>query len=153
MIESKEKEIDEMKITVSQFPARAGFKMQARLVKLFAPFVGEIIGGIKTKKEQKLMESDVDLSKIPNAVKELFEHLDEDSAMQLVFDLLQLTKVNGQDVNEETFDLMFPGKYLTLYKIIGFVLEVNYGSFFGKSGIGQVFKKMTTASHPMPQAS
>ena len=135
MVDNKEKEIEGMKVNVTQFPARFGFKMQAKLLRIFGPVIGTVLSGNDISKG--VMNSDVSMGNLSEAIKRLFEVLDEDKSLALVLDLLQQTRIDGQEVNEGTFDTLFPGKYLALYKILGFVLEVNYGSFFGEGGIGR----------------
>jgi len=149
-LDTKEKEIDGMKIAVTQFPARSGFKLQAKLAGIFGPVIGEIIGGLNIKGKTKISEADIDFSKVSDALRVLFEKLDEERAYALVLEILQFTRADGHEINDNTFDQLFPGKYLTVYKTVGFTLEVNYGSFFGGSGIGQAFKKMMTQTQPMP---
>jgi len=135
MVDNKEKEIDEMKVSVTQFPARFGFKMQAKLLKIFGPVIGTVLSGNDVSTSG--LDSTVSMDKLADAVRILFDVIDEDKALALVLELLQSTRINGQEVNEATFDALFPGKYATMYKILGFVLEVNYGSFFGEGGIGK----------------
>ena len=139
MIKTEEKKIDDMEVAVTQFPARFGFKMQARLLKVFGPVIGKMLGGADLKKGA---DADVNLDKLSEAIELLFKSMDEDGAMKLIMDLLQSTRINGQEVNDSSFDSIFPGKYSTLFKIVGYVLEVNYGSFFGESSIGKMVKSV-----------
>lgn len=152
MLETKERDIDGMKVNVTQFPARYGFKLQAKLAKIFGPVIGELFSGVKGN-VKNFTESDLDMSKISDAIRVLFEKLDENSAETLVFELTKSTKVDGTDIDDKSFDLIFPGKYASLYKIIFFVLEVNYGSFFGLRGIGEAIKKFQTTNTPVSQQS
>jgi hypothetical protein len=149
MIESKEKEINGKKVIVGEFPGRYCFKMQAKLVRLFGPVLGELLSGFKGKGDIKnlsdALSSDFDLNKISDAIRVLFEKLDEDSAQVLIFELLKTTKVDGEDAwNEAVFDRIFSGNLVTLYKIVGFVLEVNFSSFFGEGGIGKAIQGVKT---------
>ena len=153
-LEKKECDIDGLKITVTQFPARTGFKMQAKLAKIFGPALGELVSGVKGKTGKGLTEAEIDLSKFSGAVRTLFEKIDEESALVLIFELLQFTRINGEEVTEEIFDDTFPGKYATLYKILYFVVEVNYGSFFGQGGIGKALRVLKTQQQSVsPQNS
>lgn len=148
MVETKEKTIDGFKVTVTQFPARYGFKMQARLIKVFAPILGTLLSG------KQGLESEVNLSGLGDALQKVFILLDENAAMQLVFDLMQSTRVDGQEMNDAYFDSMFAGKMNVVYKILGFILEVNFGNFFGEGGIGKaVTGAFKTPSQPVSQAS
>jgi len=142
MVDKKEKKIDGMEVMVTQFPARFGFKMQAKLVKIFGPVIGVLLGGTEGDTD-KILDSNLDAEKLAGAIAKLFDSVDENEALALVLQLMQTTRINGQEVNETSFDSLFPGKYQTMYKVLGFVLEVNYGSFFGEGGIGKAMKKLS----------
>jgi hypothetical protein len=140
MIKTEEKKIDDLDVAVTQFPARFGFKMQARLLKVFGPVIGKMLSGADLNNVKQGLDTDIKLDMLADAIELLFKSMDEDSAMKLVMDLLQSTRIGGQEINDVTFDNIFPGKYSTLFKVIGYVLEVNFGSFLGGSSIGKMVK-------------
>jgi len=154
MVETEEREIDGLSVSVTQFPARFGFKMQVKLARIFGPVFGEIVSGVSDKPNKKsdsssedvsIMDKDIDLKKLGSAIEKLFNILDESKSESLVFELLNLTRIDKKEINQSSFDMIFAGKYLTLYKILGFVLEVNYKSFFGEGDIGQKIKRMLSS--------
>ncbi len=147
MVENKEKKIDEFTVCVTQFPARAGWKMHAKLIRIFGPVIGSLIAGndINAGSLENTLDSDFDLSGLGTSLEKLFGELDENTSLALVFELFNCTRIDGQEISEESFDLLFAGKYLSIYKILGFVLEVNYGSFFGENDIGTLLKKLKKA--------
>jgi len=140
MIKTEEKKIDDLDVAVTQFPARFGFKMQARLLKVFGPVISKMLSGADLKSLRHGLDSDIKLDMLAEAIETLFKSMDEDGAMKLIMDLLQSTRINGQEINDASFDSLFPGKYSTLFKVIGYVLEVNFGSFLGGSSIGKMVK-------------
>ena len=154
MVETKEKTIDGLKVSVTQWPARKAWKYKRRLAGAFGPAIAELGAGLegnplKNKKSEKestidnIMDGDFDFSKLGSAIEKLFLQITEDSVdayLLMFFD--DNMKIDNAVINGDIFDQMFAGKMLTVYKIIGFVLEVNYGSFLGKSGIGSILKKL-----------
>jgi hypothetical protein len=77
----------------------------------------------------------------------LAQHLDPDAIVQLCEDLLIYTKINGKEITATIIDTEFAGEYITLYKVIGYVVEVN--SFFGKGGIGKLLEKVKITTLPI----
>lgn len=147
MIESKDKKIDDLNVTVTQFGARRGLKLKVKLLKIFGPALVKMVEGLDLGSDKKFtLENDVDLDKLGDGVKLLFERVDEDQTLALVEEILADTKIStpdGKITSEDiakVFDMVFSGNYLTMYKVVGFALEVNYGSFFGEGGIGKIAK-------------
>jgi hypothetical protein len=67
-------------------------------------------------------------------------------------ELLQLTRIDGKEINEAVFDSEFAGNLFFMYKVIFFVIEVNYKDFFDKSGIGKILTQ-TQSDIPIPEKS
>ena len=130
-IETRNKTIDGMKITVSQFPGVTGFKMQAKLLKYFSPLLAIFKSG---DGEASLLDREINL----DSVMQFSESLCNDGALEFVFELLQLTRIDGVEMSETLFNEKFAGKLPTMYKILWFVLEVNFKSFLDINGIGKI---------------
>lgn len=147
MYETKDKEIDGFKVTVTQWPARKAFKKKLKLARLLGPSFAEILSGWKSSKTSEenisIDSSEIDLSKVGSAIQMLFDKMDEDEMLDLILELFSSTRIDGKELTNEEFDLIFAGKTVTVYKVIGFVLEVNFGSFFGKGGIGIAMKHLS----------
>lgn len=145
MIEKKEKQIDDLKVLVVQFGARRGLKLKIKLLKMFGAPLLQMINGLGLKTSEinteikSIMEQDVDLGGLAEGLNSLFSKVNEDQAEQLIMEILSSTFINDQECTK-VFDEVFSGDYLTMYKVIGFALEANFGSFFGKSGIGTLTK-------------
>jgi hypothetical protein len=132
-IETKERTIDGRKVMVTQFPARKGLQYLTRLTKLVGPALGSLAKGFSPTAgiDSTLAKISIDV-----AITALVERLDENETVDLVLLLLAFTRLDGKEIGEEMFDIEFAGNYLLMSKILGFVLEVNYASFFGEGGIG-----------------
>src|SRR4051812_2624866 len=130
MIQSKERTIDGAAYQVTQFPARRALALQTRLLKLLGPSLATALGGIE--------DGRIDASVLSLALRQLGEKLDESATVDLVLQLLACTRKDGKEITEGVFDLEFAGQLDSLYKVLSFVLEVNFGGFFAKSGIGSL---------------
>jgi len=149
MIETKDKTIDNRVVTVTQFPGRRALFFKTRLIKLIGPSVTQLFTG-------KGLDLNIDLVIVAKALDKLAENLKEDEYVKFVLELLQFTRLDGQEINDSVFDNEFAGNLLLMYKILWFTLEVNYGSFFGQSGIGKILSAIPRPSvkeTKMPQKS
>ena len=140
MIETKEKTIDGHNVMVTQFPGRRALLFKTRLIKLIGPSIAQMFTG-----ENPLDGKELDFSIIAKALDKLAETLNEDEYVKFVLDLLQYSRFDGQEIKESVFDTEFAGNLLLMYKVLWFTLEVNYGSFFGESGIGKI---LSAIPHP-----
>ena len=135
MIETKDKTIDGKKITVTQFPGRIGLNLKTKISKLVGPTIFTALKSISGT-GKKFMDKDVDLETAAIAIEKFLERVEPDSWESLIFEILNMTRINNQEITPEIFDIEFAGSFVTLYKIIAFVLEVNYKDFLGLTGIG-----------------
>lgn len=141
------KTIDGKKYTVTSFLAGEGLKIKSVLIKHLGPMAisGVILGGSSGK---KLSEMDIDPAMVGTLFDTLFNKLDPDEFAGFVLRLLACTSINNtQDVpipiDEQIFNTEFAGEYATLYKVLFFVLEVNYKkSFLGWGGLGALTEKL-----------
>jgi len=141
-IEAKEKTIDGDKITVVTFGGRRGLQYKLRLIKAIGPIVPGLLSGSETKTIAGLMKTDLDFAVLGKAIEAFLLTIDDSTTFQLIIDLLSMVRVNGQDISTVTvFDDVFAANYQLLYKVLFFVLEVNYGRLFGKGGIGNLINE------------
>lgn len=156
MLEAKEREIDGHRVTVTQWPARKALAIKLRLARAVGPGLGELISGIDSKDIGSALDSNIDLSKLVPAIEKLLGGLDESTFMALTDSLMSNVRVDDVEMNNQNnFNEVFTAHLETFYKVIWFVLEVNYGSFFGEGGIGGAVSKIgsLTASSPVPRNS
>ena len=138
-IVAKDREIDEHKYTVTSFGAGEGVKIKALLMKYLGPSVFSMLalGG----NEKSFFETDIDPQIISTISDKLFNKLDENQYLNFILRLLATTRRDGKEITYELFNMEFAGEYGSLYKVLFFVLEVNYKeSFFGKDGIGNLLE-------------
>lgn len=136
MIETKEKEINGSRYTVTQMTARRALRMKAKLLRLFGaplaqlflPSGEEPIDGMAFSKDEAV-----------KALQSLAMELDDKTFEFLIVELLKEVRKDGVELTESVIDLEFAGDLLTLFKVVWFVLEANFGSFFGEGGIGDLF--------------
>lgn len=146
MIETIEKTIDGKSYSITQMPARRALRMKAKLLKVFGPSLAEIflpgdgvpIDGLGFSKQEAI-----------NGLSHLALQLEESTFDRLVVELLQGVRKEGLELTDAIIDLEFAGDLFNLFKLIWYVLEVNFGSFFGESGIGSLLKEKEI--QPIPQ--
>jgi len=146
-IETRNKTIDGHQVMVTQYPGTTSLTNKVRILKLLGPGVGETLSKVSPEEATAGVAS----SKLEIFIQVLGNvcgTLDPDKFTEFVLELLIGTriKVGGtsgdyQEITREIFDLEFAGQLLLMYKILFFVLEVNYGNFFGKGGLGEFLKR------------
>lgn len=125
MIETKEKTIGDSVYSVTQMPAIRAVRMQARLLRLVGPSFGALIGSDPKNPD----------SSIPLAVSLLADKLDETTFEKLVLELMTGVRKDGAELTRGKIDLDFAGNLNDLYRVIQFILEVNFSDFFQEGGI------------------
>lgn len=133
---TQSKEIDDLKVSVTQLPAGRGWRLFMKLNKTLLPAITKLVGSVKDWEHL-----DIDGDSLTEAVGLLLAEMEPEKSEALIKEILELTTVDGHEV-VQTFDLTFQGKYLTLIKVVAFSLEVNYKSFLPENGL-QKIKAMT----------
>lgn len=137
MIETQEKEINGNRYSVTQMTARRALRMKAKLLKQFGTALAEIF----LPSEDKPIEgAGFSKKEAVSALQALSCELDERAFELLVMELLSGVRKDGVELTEAIVDMEFAGDLATLFKVIWFVLEVNFSSFFGESGIGEMMQ-------------
>lgn len=134
-IKTHETELNGFTFYVTEFPARKGLKIWYRVVKAVGPSLLQLAS----------VDGSADVSALSGAITGLFENMSEAEFDTLCTDLLYDVNVKSpvSEVPEHEgkilgliqgvgcFDTVFTGRYLMLFKLLRFVLEVNYGDFIG----------------------
>jgi hypothetical protein len=126
------------------FSAFEALKLKTKILKLISPAIGRILGSIQGK-GKNVFDSKLDGEQIALALQNFFSELTEEQYEEILRKVLQNTQseitIEGKkkifplnDPNSAGFDLTFKGHLLDVYKVIVFVLEVNYSDFFGLMG-------------------
>jgi hypothetical protein len=132
--------IDGLECETSQLPARRSLKLMAKLLKALGPALVPIAmgGGMKA-----------DASTLGPAL----SSLDADAIEPLLCEILAGTVVNVNGVRVQLdsppkLDLVFDGALMTMFKVAGFALEVNFGDFFdGASSAKPAIEATKPANH------
>jgi hypothetical protein len=130
MIESKTIEIDGATYTVAQLPAFKALKLKWRIMQAIGPSAAKLIAAIVGGGGLARLETD----ELAPAAKELFDRLSADDLLSFARELLGPATVmaDGKLAHVlDVFDIHFAGKLASVYRLIWFALEVNYGDFLG----------------------
>jgi hypothetical protein len=134
MKQPQTREIDGHTYVVTLFPGRRGFKLKTTLLKKLGPGLAAMIGSAKG---ESVSEADLDGPALAAGVETLFANLGSpDEIMSLIEKIVSMTRRDGKEITGALIDLEFPGHFTELYKVVWFVLEVNFGDFFGGAAIG-----------------
>jgi hypothetical protein len=161
IIKSKDGEDISINIDSTLFLGRESIAIALQLGKIIAPFF-KALGGISSKfdpatiKISENVDEEVNKTKVREAilknleltpdffktiVDQLISSMDEKRVMDLIFRLLKGTRINNQEVGKpEIFDVIFQANIGLLLKVLQFILEENFSSFFGVSGIDLLMK-------------
>lgn len=137
MIAAKTRSIDGVEYTVTTFPARRGFQLKIALLKRLAPGLAGVIGAIGRKGGvdfRGILDLDIKPDQIARGVAELFSGTTPEDALDLVMQLLSDTRRGGREITPELFDSEFAGDYGHLYKVLAFVVDVNWGKMLRVGG-------------------
>lgn len=133
MIRTEQKVIDGSVYTATQFPARYALRLKAKLIKIFGSPLTQILFP-EGKPLENILDYELKKDDIVKAIPLLFENLDEKTFDSLIIEILSGVRKEGVELTANVIDLEFSGELHTLYKVIWFVIELNYGSFW-KRGI------------------
>ncbi len=137
-IETKAKEIDNVLYEVTQFTATRGFKLSARLWLLFSEPLANLFSSGNIDKSKSFL--DMDASVIAKAIASLNTKFTDESLFEFAKELLTQTQRDRKEIN---FDLDFAGNIMHLYKVLVFVVEVNFADFF--DGLRSGWEKLKPA--------
>jgi hypothetical protein len=145
MIETREKQIHGAVYSVTQLPARRALRLKSKLMRLFGPALAQLLlpGG----NSENITGLPFSKQEAVKAVESLIQQLDDKTFENLVIELCQGVRKEGMELTESVIDVEFAGDLGTLMQVLWFVIDCNFGSFFGESGIGSLFG----ASAPIPQ--
>lgn len=146
-----ERTVDGEEYTFTQFGATKSMKVLTRLSKIVGEPIGKVAGGIEPGKS--MLDQDLDGQLIGAAIKALTDNLDEDVVVNTVKELCSCVLYKGGTL-DKTFDIHFQGRLGHLFKVVGAVLEVQYGDFLGALGdIAALTQAGTRQASPMSNGS
>ncbi len=150
MLRTESKLIGRYEYTVTQFPTSKARLLFFRLVKAIGPSAGRLLGGAMATKGGKglktLLDLDISGPEIGGVLEQFFTSLPEEEFERMVAqcfgDHVSVTisdeagKVRKPKVTPEFGELHFADNLVEYFKVLWFVLEVNYGNFLGVEGLG-----------------
>lgn len=145
MLKTETRTIGELEVGVTQFAGRRNLSVLVDLAKVAGPTIAAATSGAGGD----MMNAEIDIEKV---VTSLVGSMDKASVTKLIDDLLASTSVNGRALDNAEFDRVFAGPDLwTLPKVLGFVIEVNFGNFSAlaesvSGAVGQKATAQTSAS-------
>lgn len=113
--------------TVSPFLAREALGILSQIVGLAGPALAQAATAIKGG--ETVLSGEIDTDQLSSAIRMLATSLDENTFDKLVTRLLKDTKKGAAPAND-IFDLEFSQDLTRLFKILAFVIEVNYSDFW-----------------------
>jgi hypothetical protein len=128
-LKTETREIDGRNYTVKKFPAMRQVRLLAKLMKN----IGPALAGLSKLDPNK----DIELG--GEAMAGAFENLDPNEAAALIPEILNSTTVMVPSVGELSLakegniDIAFSDDVRTLFKVLGFALQVNFQGFGGGS--------------------
>jgi hypothetical protein len=145
---TEEKLIDGNVYTITMLDGMRGWKVFVRLAKALAAGVGTL-DGIKLSAIMDLSDLwDMDLAPLARALPEALGQLPEDEQEKVIRTLLEPALVDGVPLLPK-FATHFQGRTLTLIKVLGFALSVNYENFRAAlvaNGAGRGIQEMRPSS-------
>lgn len=135
------KEIDNIKFKIIKFPARYTIKLEKRTLKYLLPILDLI------PKDKEATIENLQSDKFINSVRETLNNLGDDEFEDYIFKMIESTYVELNSDSKmietrlavkETFDIVFSGKTVILYKLLFEIMKVNSFAFFelvGGSGL------------------
>lgn len=162
MVKSEIRTIDGMSVATTQLPAEAALELFARVGKLIGPALMQLVVTVAgAKGEDDGAEDDLlntrDVVALAPVAAAFFGAIAPGDLTRLKNDLLAATLIDGGPAvgPGSGFDLKFQGRILTLFRVMVFVLRVNYSDFFsaGAAAVkkqGKAGATPPTSSEPSP---
>ena len=121
-IQYERKTIDGFEVIVQPFPATKALKLLTRLINQVGGAVGATLSGVEGELS---LNATLNKELIGSVIDALSSKINE-GTVELIKELMDGVHINNEKQN---FDLFFTRRYGLLFKILRYVLEVNYGDF------------------------
>lgn len=118
----KTKAIGEHEVYCRQWPAKKAIINKLKLAKMFGPAFARLAAAFN---------SDSAEAEISSGIEALFASNDPEAVFAFMFTMVESATIDGQRVTDQNFDDLFLADLSLFYKVMFFVLEVNYSDFFG----------------------
>ena len=138
MIQTREKQIHGALYSATQLPARRALRLKTKLLRLFGPALAQLF--LPGSSNENMAGLPFSKAEAVRAVESLMAQLDDRTFENLVLELCQGVRKDGIELTDAVIDVEFAGDLGTLMQVLWFVIDCNFGSFFGESGIGRLFE-------------
>lgn len=133
------REGEDVSVETTTFVGSLGVELFSKVFLIVMPIALPILNQTGDK---SVMSKDIDLDKVAGS---LSTRMNEKEILRTIMNILGSTTIDGQEIGKKSnFDLVFAGEYMLLFKVLKFVLEVNFGDFFGENGIGAYMELIPT---------
>lgn len=136
-MKSLEKNINGRKYIVTKFLTRKAVHV---LWELGSTGIPAFVKAITSMENIKSAERSIDSDSITKAFEMLFTKCDHDKIDYIMDEMLSSVFVDGQELLPQ-LDFIYQGELETLFKVLAFSFEANYGSFLGVEKIKSLFLK------------
>jgi hypothetical protein len=148
--------IDGIAVETTQYSLRESLQLQAVLAKLVLPVLAKLEGASLSS-----MVNGDGGGRLGSAFMQIAEQLEEDQLWPLVCRILACTRVKGTDKKGPRWFELTSGESIeecigelsTLYKILGFVLKVNFKKSFSAASSALPAPAQESQASPEPQPS
>lgn len=136
MLKSETKDIDGLTFEVTQLSGFKALKMFRKLGSALGPALGELAQGFGEKVDiDAPLEMRRMLPALGAAIPKLFSNVSEADLESITRGLLETTLVLNPENGKTSqllpqFDVLMQGKVGTVFKLLAFAIQVNFGSFF-----------------------
>lgn len=130
-------EIDGLSVYTAPMPARRAGRLKVRLLGILAP-LGDVAGSaVIAEIAGRGGIGGVDVADLGRTVERVLRLVDGEAYDSLVLEMLAATYVEADgrrtwvgDPKGANLDAVFTGRLMTMYRVIGHALQVNYRDFF-----------------------
>ena len=121
-------------------PPRISMQVLVKLTKIVGPALGAAFPEDKSVKINDILDMDI---KIGDAINMLIEKIDANETQAIIDTLFTsvICKGRGKLSEEAVYNELFTGDLKLMFTILKEALEVQYGNFFGESGVLSGLKK------------
>lgn len=104
-----------------QWSAEKALLMKLRIAKMFGGAFADLAVIITNK----------DTDSVSSVIPKLFDTSEPEQVLVLLKEVAQSATCDGKRIDVKNFNDIFSDNLLDFYRVVGFVLEVNFKSFFG----------------------
>lgn len=127
MIKTQSTNIGGVKYTVQQLPVTRALRLSAKLGGIIAPALAKASKSVSGMSLESLGGLDVAL--FGDAIETFMTKMSPDELEFCTKELLYVLEKDGKDISR-SFDTEFCGELMTVFKLLRFAFEVNFGDFF-----------------------